>query len=88
MQDAFVLRDLCQYSLGLSRNTVIRMQSMMRPDVRVKYKDGVYKSPICRARGLRHSTFDQFDSHKYYEFKIGKVSKLSVDIQACSPLSS
>ena len=88
MQDAFILIDLFQYSLGISRNTVMRMQGMMRPDVRLKYKNGVYKSPICRAGGLRHSTFDQFDRHKYDQFMVGKVRRLSVDTQACLPLSS
>ena len=65
----------------------MHMQSLMRPDVGVKYKDSVYKSPICRASCVtQHSLI--FDTHEYNQFMVGEVSGLSVDTHTCSPLSS
>ena len=59
----------------------------MRPDVRVKYKDRVYKSPICRAScATQHSPV--FDRHEYNQFMVCEVSGLSVDTPTCSLLSS
>ena len=65
----------------------MHMQSPMRPDVRVKCKDSVYKSPICRASCVtQHSLI--FDRHEYNQFMDGEGSGLSVDTHTCSLLSS
>ena len=73
--------------LGIFRSSSMHIQSLMRLDVGVKYKDSVYNSPICRASCVTQRSLI-FDRHEHKQFMVDEVSGPSVDIHTCSPLSS